>query len=115
FDAAKRWPLAVEIRLDLGSGPREAGHHGADRHALDFGDLAIGEAFEHDEQERGALLVDQHRERALDVTAAGFGPPRPGRGGVPEAGAGWWSWIGDSVGRRASDRRRLRLRLVRIV
>ena len=42
--------------------------------ALDLGDLAVRQAFEHDEQQRGALVVDQARQRPLDVAPAGLRP-----------------------------------------
>src|ERR1700730_11622935 len=72
FDAAERRALAVEIGFDLRARARQTRHHGSDRHALHFGYLTIGEAFEHDQQQHTTLILDQAVERAGDVAAAGL-------------------------------------------
>jgi hypothetical protein len=79
LDAAKRRALAVEIGFDLRARTCQTRHHGTDWNALHLGHLAVSQAFEHDQEKRGALFVDQHCERALDVAAAGFRTRHVGR------------------------------------
>src|SRR3954471_712356 len=73
FDAPKHRPSAVEIGLDLRTRAREARHNRADRHALDFCNLPVGQALEHYQQQRGALVIHQRRERTRDVASTRFG------------------------------------------
>jgi hypothetical protein len=107
FDTAERRALPVEIGLDLHAGARESRHHGSDRHALHFGDLAVGEAFEHDQKQGRALILDQRRERPLDIARSSLSGPAISGASL--------SSMACSAGRRASARSRLRLRLVRMV
>ena len=72
FHAAQRRALAVKKGLYLRTRARQPRHHRADRHALDLGDLAIGEALEHDEQQRRALILGKLVERPSNVAAAGI-------------------------------------------
>lgn len=63
FDAAERGAPVIEIGFDLHARTRQTRHYGADGDALHLGDLPVGQLFEHDQQKRGALLVNQQRER----------------------------------------------------
>src|SRR5215472_6818285 len=67
FDATERRALTVEKSLDLRPGARQPRHHGPDRDALHLGDLAVGQALEDDQQQRRALVLDEARQRPLDV------------------------------------------------
>src|SRR5947207_14892974 len=62
FHAAQRRALAVEIGFDLGARPREPRHHRSDRNGLYFGHFAIRKSLQHHEQQRMALILDQHRK-----------------------------------------------------
>src|SRR3954453_14258440 len=73
FYAPKHRPSAVEIGLDLRARAREARHNRADWNALNFGDLPIGQALEHYQQQCGALVVDERRQRTRDVASTRFG------------------------------------------
>ena len=57
----------------MGAGAGEAGHHGADRHALNVGDLAVAQSFQHHQEQHRALLFHQRRQCAGDIPALGFG------------------------------------------
>jgi hypothetical protein len=105
FHAAQRRALAVEIGFDLQAGAGQPRHYRSNRDALHFSDLAIGESFEHDEEQRRTLLLGEFLEGAGDIATARVG----------SAVAASPSLIGASTGRREIDRSRLRLRLVKIV
>src|SRR6185437_3609406 len=74
FYSAQRGALAVEKSLDLHACTRQTRHHRADRHALHLRDFAVGQALQHHQQERVALVFHQRGERAVDVAPAGFRP-----------------------------------------
>src|SRR5450759_876761 len=70
FHAAQRRAPAVEKSFDLDTGTRQTRHHGTDRYALHLRDFAVGEAFQHHQQQGVALVLHQSRQRAFDVAAA---------------------------------------------
>jgi hypothetical protein len=73
---------------------------------LHLGDFAVAQSFQHDEQERRALILHQGRECPLDVACARFRSARAGR-----------IFFLDRGERRPARKRasRLRLRFVKIV
>src|ERR1700722_6270884 len=73
FHPPQRRAFALQRSLHVSTGARKARHYGADRHALDIGDLAVAQAFQHHQKQHRALLLHQRRQRAGDVAAFGFG------------------------------------------
>ena len=69
-----------------------ARHNGSNRHALDLGDLAIAQALQHHQQQRGALFLHQ--------PASARSMSRPPASGPAASGASLSS-MGASGGRRA--------------
>src|SRR3954449_9901763 len=59
FHPPERRTLALQRSFDVGPRTRQARHYGADRHALDVGDLAIAHALQHHQQQHRALLLDE--------------------------------------------------------
>src|SRR5438270_6592394 len=73
FHPPQRRTLALERSFDMRARAGKPGHYGADRHALNVGDLAVTQSLQHDQQQHRALLLDKGGQRARNVAAFRFG------------------------------------------
>src|SRR5882757_7379680 len=74
FDSPQRGAFAFERGFHMRTRTGKPGHYGADRYALDVGDLAVTQSFQHHQQQHRALFFHQRRQCAGNVAAFGFGP-----------------------------------------